>query len=80
MKKRFLALALALVMVFVLAPAARAKPRHPTPEATEAVSTGPADVPDVEASANLDFGTGSTTGTYYGFAAPSAPTYPTTPA
>ena len=68
MKKRFLALALALVMVFVLAACGEGETTAtPTPEATEAVSTGPADVPDVEASANLDFGTGSTTGTYYGF-------------
>lgn len=68
MKKRFLALALALVMVFVLAACGEGETTAtPTPEATEAVSTGPADVPDVEASTNLDFGTGSTTGTYYGF-------------
>ena len=39
----------------------------PNASASPAASVGPADVPDVEVSASLNFGTGSSTGTYYGF-------------
>ncbi|HIS44517.1 MAG TPA: TAXI family TRAP transporter solute-binding subunit [Candidatus Scatomorpha merdigallinarum] len=70
MKKRLLALSLALVMVFVLAACGESTTdpsAEPSTAPSAAVSVGPADVPDVEASANLQFGTGSPTGTYYGF-------------
>ena len=70
MKKRLLALSLALVMVFVLAACGESTTdpsADPSVAPSAAVSVGPADVPDVEASANLQFGTGSSTGTYYGF-------------
>ena len=68
--KKILALALALVMVFVLAACgtdASEPSADPNASASPAVSVGPADVPDVEVSASLNFGTGSSTGTYYGF-------------
>ena len=66
--KKILALMLALVMVFALA-ACGETPGEPSsdPNASAAPSAGPADVPEVEASAELEFGTGSSTGTYYGF-------------
>ena len=66
--KKILALMLALVMVFALA-ACGETPSEPSsdPNASAAPSAGPAEVPDVEASAELEFGTGSSTGTYYGF-------------
>lgn len=66
--KKILALMLALVMVFALA-ACGETPVEPSsdPNASAAPSAGPADVPEVEASAELEFGTGSSTGTYYGF-------------
>ena len=61
MKKRLLALSLALVMVFVLAACGESTTdpsAEPSTAPSAAVSVGPADVPDVEASANLQFGTG----------------------
>jgi TRAP transporter TAXI family solute receptor len=68
MKKRIAALVLCLALVFALA-ACGETPSEPSsdPNASAAPSAGPADVPEVEASAELEFGTGSSTGTYYGF-------------
>ena len=63
--KKILALMLALVMVFALA--ACGEEPAPSTESEAPASVGPADVPDTDATASLDFGTGSSTGTYYGF-------------
>lgn len=68
--KKIIALIMALAMVFALA-ACGGENSEPTADpaasSSPAASVAPADVPDVEASAELDFGTGSSTGTYYGF-------------
>ena len=68
MKKRIAALVLCLALVFALAACGEADPATESAAPTEnAAPVAPADVPDLEVSANLDFGTGSSTGTYYGF-------------
>ena len=71
MKKRITALMLALVMVFALAACGgettpeTTAPETETPETT--APTGSANLPDVSVEATLQFGTGSSTGTYYGY-------------
>ena len=71
--KKILALILALVMVFALAACGEAGTEETTPatepagEETTPASVGPANVPDVTVEAKLEFGTGSSTGTYYGY-------------
>ena len=77
--KKILALALALVMVFVLAACgtdASEPSADPNASASPAASVGPADVPDVEVSASLNFAPPEPT---TALAAPSPPTYPITP-
>lgn len=64
--KKLLALVLALVMVFALA-ACGSGTTDPATSSSPAASVAPADVPDIDVSASLQFGTGSSTGTYYGF-------------
>ena len=68
MKKRIFALLLARCMVFALAACGTDTTKDPAEtEGASSTPAAPADVPDVEASASLEFGTGSSTGTYYGF-------------